>query len=121
MQKFTGLFIPMLCSVVLMQSFSGSLLGSMIPVFGSSVLLFVSALLVFLVLQGRAQLLDEHGQNFVQRVHHAPLQPLGNCSPGVVEAQFLQDVVHADGVDLPSCPGDEPAGKIKTDQIICAL
>lgn len=70
--------------------------------------LFVSAFLLLLVLEGGAQLLDEHGQHLVQWVHHAPLQPLGNRSPGVVEAQFLQDVVHAHRVDLTSCPGDKP-------------
>lgn len=71
-------------------------------------LLLVSAFLVLLVLQGRAQLLDEHRQHFVQRVHHAALQPLGDGGPGVVEAQLLQDVVHAHRVDLTPGPGDEP-------------
>lgn len=74
----------------------------------SSVVLFVPALLVLLVLQGGAELLDEHRQHLVQRVHHAPLQPLGNGGAGVVEAQFLQDVVHAHRVDLAPRPGDEP-------------
>lgn len=74
----------------------------------SSVLLLVPPLLVLFVLQRGAQLLDEHRQHLVQRVHHPPLQPLGNCSPGVVEAQFLQDVVHTHRVDLTPCPGDEP-------------
>lgn len=74
----------------------------------SSVFLFVTAFLLLLVLQGCAQLLDEHWQHLVQRVHHTPLQPLGNCSPSVVEAKFLQDVVHTHWVNLASCPGNEP-------------
>lgn len=77
-------------------------------------LLFVPALLVLLILQGRAQLLDEHRQHLVQRVHHASLQPLGNRGPGVVEAQLLQDVVHAHRVDLTPRPGDEPEGERKS-------
>lgn len=77
-----------------------------------SVLLLVSAaFLLLLVLQGRAQLLDEHRQHLVQGVHHAALQPLGDGGAGVVEAQLLQDVVHTDGVDLPAGPGDQPAGR----------
>lgn len=69
---------------------------------------FVSALLFLFVLQGRAELLDENRKHLVQRVHHTPLEPLGNCSPGVMEAQFLQDVVHTYWVNLASCPGDKP-------------
>lgn len=83
----------------------------LITVMRSSVLLLVSAFLVLLVLQGRAQLLDEHWQDLVQWVHHTPLQPLGNGSPGVVEAKFLQDVVNTNWVDLTSCPGDKPEGR----------
>lgn len=71
-------------------------------------LLLVSAFLLLLVLQGRAQFLDENGEHLVQGVHHAPLEPLGDCSPGVMEAQFLQDVVHSYRVNLASGPGDEP-------------
>lgn len=74
----------------------------------SLVFLFVPALFVLLVLQGGPQLLDEDRQHLVQRIHHPPLQPLGNCSPGMVEAQFLQDVIHADGIYFPPRPGDEP-------------
>lgn len=72
-------------------------------------LVLVSAPLLLFVLQRRAELLDEHGQHFVQRVHHPPLQPLGDRGPGVVEAEFLQDVVHAHRVDLAPGPGDQPA------------
>lgn len=74
----------------------------------SSVFLFVPPLPLLLVLQRRAQLLDEHREHLVQRVHHAALQPLGDGGPGVVEAELLQDVVHAHRVDLPARPGDEP-------------
>lgn len=83
-----------------------------------SVLLLVPALLLLLVLQRRAQLLDEHRQHLVQRVHHASLQPLGDGRPGVVEAQLLQDVVHADRVDFTARPGDEP-GKRGEQTFLC--
>lgn len=86
-----------------------------------SVLLLVPALLLLLVLQRRAQLLDEHRQHLVQRVHHASLQPLGDGRPGVVEAQLLQDVVHADRVDFTARPGDEPGKKSGERKRFCAL
>lgn len=78
--------------------------------FSSSVLLLVPPLPLLLVLQRRAQLLDEHREHLVQRVHHAALQPLGDGGAGVVEAELLQDVVHAHRVDLPARPRDEPEG-----------
>lgn len=77
---------------------------------GCSVLLLVPPLPLLLVLQRRAQLLDEHRQHLVQRVHHAALQPLGDGGASVVEAQLLQDVVHAHRVDLPARPRDESVG-----------
>lgn len=43
-------------------------------------------LLLFLVLQSRAQFFDEDREDLVQGVHHPPLEPFGNCSPCVVEA-----------------------------------
>lgn len=79
--------------------------------FSSSVLLLVPPLPLLLVLQRRAQLLDEHREHLVQRVHHAALQPLGDGRPGVVEAKLLQDVVDAHRVDLPARPRDEPEGR----------
>lgn len=81
---------------------------------------FVSALPLLLVLQGLAQLLDENGQHLVQGVHHAPLEPLGNCSPGVMEAQFLQDVVHTHWIDLASRPGDKPVEGAKGMKLMLA-
>lgn len=81
-------------------------------------LLLVPALLLLLVLQRRAQFLDEHRQHLVQRVHHASLQPLGDGRPGVVEAQLLQDVVHADRVDFTARPGDEPE-KWREETFLC--
>ena len=65
------------------------------------------SLLLLLVLQGGAQLLDEDGQHLVQRVHDAALQPLGDGGAGVVEAQLLQDVVHPHRVDLTARPRDQ--------------
>lgn len=72
-------------------------------------LVFVSlTFLLFLILQCRANFLNENGKNFIQRVHHSPLQPLGNCSPGMVESQLLQDVVHPHRIDLTARPRDQP-------------
>lgn len=84
-------------------------------------LLLVPALLLLLVLQRRAQLLNEHRQHLVQRVHHASLQPLGDGRPGVVEAQLLQDVVHADRVDFTARPGDEPEKRGEERKRFCAV
>lgn len=74
--------------------------------------LFVPPLPLLFILQRSAQLLDEHREHLVQRVHHAALQPLGDGGPGVVEAQLLQDVVHAHRVDLPARPRDESRGGV---------
>lgn len=85
---------------------------------------FVSAFLLLLVLQGCSELLDENGQHLVQRIHHTPLEPLGNCSPGMMEAQFLQDVVHTHRVNLASCPGDKPedrGNRVNADETFPAL
>lgn len=73
--------------------------------------IFLSSFPLSLVLQRGAHLLYQHRQDLVQGVHHSSLEPLGNCSSGMMEAELLQDVVHSHGIDLPPGPGNQPEGQ----------
>lgn len=92
--------------------------------FRESLLMFLfvpSSFLFFLILQCIAQFLDENRENFIQGVHHASLKPLRNRSSCVMEAEFLQDVVHSHRIDFPTCPRNQPAMFIKHGGIIQCL
>lgn len=85
-------------------------------------LVFVSLpFLLLLVLQSRAQFLDKNRQDFIQRVHHSSLQPLGDCGSGVMETQLLQNVVHSYRIDLTARPRDQPETINASNQFITTL
>ena len=71
---------------------------------------YLFAFFAFLVwfLQYLYSPVGQHGQHLVQWVHSSTLHPLGDGEPGVLEAQLLKDVVHADWVDPLSGPGNQP-------------
>ncbi len=55
------------------------------------------------------QVEDEDGQELVERVEAAPLEPLWDCYPRVMEPQLLEDEVYPVRLYLLAAPRDEPA------------
>ena len=67
-------------------------------------LLLQLLLVVLLLLDGLDGLEDHDGEDLVQGVHAAPLEPLGDGDAGVGEPELLQNVIHAVRVDLAPGP-----------------
>ena len=55
------------------------------------------------------ELVDEDGEDAVERVHTAALQPLGDGEARMLKAKLLQDVVHSHRVNPLASPRQQPA------------
>ena len=66
-----------------------------------------------ILLEHHNQLVHQHRQQLVERVHAPALHPLGNRESSVLEAQVREDVVDADRLDAVARPRDETHGRLQ--------
>lgn len=64
----------------------------------------LASLRVMIFLQHFDQIGHDNRQQFVERIHATTLDPLGYRLTSVLEAKFLQDVIHANRLNTVARP-----------------